>query len=68
MNWYPFRDIGGVKKANLDAAVNLEVSDGNAKLGFYATSAHPDARALLKAGDKVLLRGDNCHRPSQAVS
>jgi tetratricopeptide (TPR) repeat protein len=23
--WYPFRDIGGVKKANLDAAVNLEV-------------------------------------------
>jgi len=23
--WYPFRDIGGVKNANLDAAVNLEV-------------------------------------------
>jgi hypothetical protein len=28
MNWYPFRDIGGVKNANLDAAVNLEVKDG----------------------------------------
>ena len=26
INWYPFRDIGGVKKANLDAAVNLEVA------------------------------------------
>ena len=25
MFWYPFRQIGGVKKANLDAAVNLEV-------------------------------------------
>ena len=24
MYWYPFRDIGGVKKANLEAAVNLE--------------------------------------------
>ena len=27
MYWYPFRDIGGVKKANLDAAVNLEVAE-----------------------------------------
>ena len=26
MYWYPFRDIGGVKKANLEAAVNLEVA------------------------------------------
>ncbi len=55
MNWYPFRDIGGVKKANLDAAVNLDVSAGSAKVGFYATSAHSAARVVLKAGDKVLL-------------
>jgi len=55
MNWYPFRDIGGVKKANLDAAVNLDVAAGLAKVGFYATSAHSSARVLLKAGDKVLL-------------
>ena len=55
--WYPFRDIGGVKKANLDAAVNLEVnSDGTAKVGFYTTSAHPAATVSLKAGDKVLLQ------------
>ena len=27
MNWYPFRDIGGVKNANLDAAVNLDVNE-----------------------------------------
>ena len=43
MFWYPFRDIDGVKNANLDAAVNLEVKDGSAKLGFYTTSAHPSA-------------------------
>ena len=55
MNWYPFRDIGGVKKANLDAAVNLEVKAGSAKVGFYTTAAHPAARAVLKAADKVLL-------------
>ena len=56
MNWYPFRDIGGVKKANLDAAVNLEVNAGTAKVGFYTTSAHASTRAVLKAGNKVLLR------------
>jgi tetratricopeptide (TPR) repeat protein len=55
MNWYPFRDIGGVKSANLDAAVNLEVKDGTAKLGFYATKAFPSAMARLTAGGKVLL-------------
>ena len=26
LHWYPFRDIGGVKNANLDAAVNLEAT------------------------------------------
>ncbi|MGD0730454.1 MAG: DUF5107 domain-containing protein, partial [Terracidiphilus sp.] len=57
MYWYPFRDIDGVKKANLDAAVNLEVGqDGTAKLGFYTTSAHRSATVLLQAGSKVLLR------------
>ncbi len=54
MSWYPFRDIGGVKKANLDAAVNLEVRNGAAAVGFYATSAHPAARVRLKAAGKVL--------------
>ncbi len=56
MFWYPFRDIDGVKNANLDAAVNLDVKDGTAKLGFYTTSAHPSATALLEAGPQVLLR------------
>ncbi len=55
LNWYPFRDIGGVKKANLDAAVNLDVVNGAARLGFYTTSAHAAALATLKAGERVLL-------------
>jgi len=54
MNWYPFREIGGVKKANLDAAVNLDVVNGAAKIGFYTTSAHPAAKVLLKAGQKTV--------------
>ncbi len=56
MHWYPFRDIGGVKKANLDAAVNLEVAqDGSATVAFYTTSARPKATVSLRAGAKVLL-------------
>ena len=35
--WYPFRDIDGVKKANLDAAVNVDIlTNGVAKFGFCA--------------------------------
>src|ERR1035441_1239 len=56
MQWYPFRDIGGVKKANLDAAVNLEVEHGQAKVGFYTTSAHKAAQVTLRAGAKVLFQ------------
>ncbi len=56
MSWYPFRDIGGLKKANLDAAVNLEIANGSAKVGFYTTSAHAAATAMLKAGSRVLLQ------------
>ncbi|HVN03131.1 MAG TPA: DUF5107 domain-containing protein [Bryobacteraceae bacterium] len=55
MEWYPFRNIGGVKKANLDAAVNLDVANGQAKVGFYTTSPHPAAQVTLRAGTQTLL-------------
>ena len=54
--WYPIRDIGGVKNATREAAVNLDVEAGKTiKLGFNATSEYPDARVLLQAGDRTLL-------------
>ena len=68
MNWYPFRDIGGVKKANLDAAVNLEVTNGTATMGFYTTSAHPAAKVMLKAGAKVLLQETVAINPGKPCS
>jgi tetratricopeptide (TPR) repeat protein len=55
MYWYPFRDIGGVKQANLDAAVNLEIVDGTAHFGFYTTTVHPRATVRLTAGSQTLL-------------
>ncbi len=55
MNWYPFHAIGGVKKANLFAAVNLEIVSGSARVGFYTTSAHTAARVRIEAGGRTLL-------------
>jgi tetratricopeptide (TPR) repeat protein len=66
MNWYPFRDIGGVKKANLDAAVNLDIKDGQAKVGFYTTSAYPSATVRIKAGEKILLEEKIAISPAKA--
>ena len=56
MYWYPFRDIDGVKKANLDAAVNLDTTNNAARIGFCATSAHDSATATLTAGTNILFR------------
>lgn len=54
--WYPVREIGGFKNANLNAVVNLELKANNiAKIGFNTTSQYHDATVLLIAGDKVIL-------------
>ncbi len=59
MHWYPFRDIGGVKNANLDAAVNLEVTNRTAKIGFCTTATRESASVTVKAGERVLLEEKN---------
>ena len=64
--WYPFRDIGGVKNANTEAAVNLEVKDGKVLVGFYATSDHPAARVSLKLKDQVLLQETTAINPGKS--
>jgi len=53
--WYPVREIGGFKNANLSAAVNLKLESDIASLGFCATSPHSDAKVRLTAGNKVVL-------------
>jgi len=55
-----------VKKANLDAAVNLDVAAGTAKVGFCATSAHSAAVSCSKPGQGAA-RGKRSHQPRQAL-
>ncbi len=53
--WYPLRGLGGLKKANRDAALNLEVRDGKTvHLALNATTEFRDATVLLRAGERVL--------------
>ena len=55
MYWYPIRQLGGIKNANLKAAVNLELTEKNtAKIGFNTTSRFENAKVVLKAGNKVI--------------
>ena len=54
-NWFPLREIGGMKNANLNAAVNLEVTANNrARFGFNTTAEYRGAGVRLTAGEKVL--------------
>jgi tetratricopeptide (TPR) repeat protein len=55
MNWYPFRDIGGVKNATREAAVNVDVKDGAIFYGFYTTREHHNATATLAIAGKTIL-------------
>ncbi|HXK59046.1 MAG TPA: DUF5107 domain-containing protein [Acidobacteriota bacterium] len=53
--WYPVREIGGFKKANLEAVANLELKSGNVALvGFNTSSEYPGATVRLKAGEKTV--------------
>ena len=51
--WYPIKKIGGIKCANLDAAINLErIAPGKVMLGFNSTTKLKNARVCLKYGAK----------------
>ncbi|MEM3479540.1 MAG: DUF5107 domain-containing protein [Candidatus Bathyarchaeia archaeon] len=53
--WYPIREIGGVKNANREAAINLEIdSENTVSIGVYTTSERKSSRVILKASGKVV--------------
>ncbi len=54
--WYPVRDIGGIKKANLEAAVNVQSGEGQViQIGFNSTRERNDCRLVLEEDGQVLL-------------
>jgi tetratricopeptide (TPR) repeat protein len=57
--WYPVKDIGGFKNANLQAAVNLEKQDENQIfLGYHTTQKYEKTRVILKNKEKNFFQKD----------
>ena len=52
--WYPIREIGDVKNATIDAAMNFEACDGGAYLGLNVTGSFPGARIEIADGDEII--------------
>lgn len=54
--WYPVKNIGGFKNANLNGAINLESRDKNSVfLGYYSTQKIRRAKITLKYNDAIIL-------------
>lgn len=67
--WYPVKDIGGFKNANIDAAVNLEQRDGNKVfLGYHSTQKLVKAKVVLKNGDELVLEKELSISPMTAFT
>ena len=52
--WYPIRDIGEVKNASVDAAVNLEKRGEEIFFGFNVTGSFKNATVRLATPEKVI--------------
>lgn len=52
--WYPFRGLAGLKNATREAACNLAVEAGRARIAFHATSDRKNVRCVLKSGGQTL--------------
>jgi tetratricopeptide (TPR) repeat protein len=54
-HWFPLREIQGVKKANLEAALYLETNpEGFVQMGLNTTTLHRGAKVVLSEGKKVV--------------
>ena len=65
--WYPVKDIGGFKNANLDAAVNLEQRGANKVfLGYHSTQMRDKVHVVLKNGNTILFEKEIRISPEKA--
>jgi tetratricopeptide (TPR) repeat protein len=64
--WYPLREINGVKAANLQCALNLEmISADKMKLSLNATQKYSKANIVVNAQEKILFQQEISINPSQ---
>ncbi|SFD84743.1 Tetratricopeptide repeat-containing protein [Paenibacillus catalpae] len=64
----PYKDVGMVKNATIDAAVNLEIEGAQARINVYATSVFEQARIVLKGASRTYIDLTRPLSPSQVFS
>ncbi|WP_336773895.1 DUF5107 domain-containing protein [Paenibacillus sp. MMO-58] len=64
----PYKEVGMVKNATIDAAVNLEVEGRQASVNAYATSVHENARIVLKGAARTYIDQTADLSPSQVFA
>ncbi|MFO7448147.1 MAG: DUF5107 domain-containing protein [Ignavibacteriaceae bacterium] len=68
MIWFPVRNLGGLKYANRNGALNLEVADSKALIRLNATSPYENARVVLKSKNKIIFNDDVLISPASPYS
>ncbi|MEG2668998.1 MAG: DUF5107 domain-containing protein [Oscillospiraceae bacterium] len=51
----PYKDVGAVKNATIDAAINLEVVDGFANISAYTTSVYNNSKIILRGKNETYI-------------
>lgn len=64
-HFMPYKAVGAVKNATVDAVVNLETGAEGVTVTAYANGKYPHARILLTDGSKVLLDEETVLSPVQ---
>ncbi len=78
MIWFPIRDLGGLKYANREGALNYFIKGSQFELRLNTTSRHDQAKAVVSAAGKVIFEQTisispsapgklNCSLPSGTV-
>jgi len=64
--WYPVRDLGYVKNATIDAAMNMEQRGDSVFFGFNVTGKFDGAVITVKDGDEVIFQETKDLTPEEA--
>lgn len=65
--WYPIQKIGTAQKANLDAAVSLQIAGKQVRIGVAVTSRHARSTVTLSCEGRVLARWRQTLAPDQPL-
>ena len=64
----PFGSLEGLKNANTEAAMDLEVTEGSARIAFNTTASHTKAKAFVTSGSQALFEKEITIGPSAPFS